>query len=240
MKLQATVGGHRGTFLFDSGSGISSVSPEFAALIGCQPWGQITGFQMSGERIDMQRCNHLTFDFGNKSLQAQAVGVFDVSKYIPAEVGHVDGTIALDLFADQVFTLSYGGHSLQLLNDKDISRRDPKLRMPVHIVRGAEAFALSVDLPVQTTAGTAWFEMDSGNTSPFVIINGPLAALFQLPADAKKAPVKVTLGDGSLFEGEARVRKLILDGNLGVSFLATHDVTVDVPHAAAWVDRSSR
>ncbi len=240
MKLQATVGGHRGTFLFDSGSGISSVSPEFAALIGCQPWGQITGFRMSGERIDMQRCNHLTFDFGNKSLQAQAVGVFDVSKYLPAEMGHVDGTIALDLFADQVFTLSYGRHSLQLLNDRDISRRDPKLRMPVHIVRGAEAFALSVDLPVQTTAGTAWFEMDSGNTSPFVIVNAPLAALFQLPADAKRAPIKVALGDGSTFEGEARVRKLILDGNLGVSFLATHDVTIDAPHAAAWVDRSSR
>ena len=239
MKLQASVAGHKGTFLFDSGSGVSSISPDFAALIGCQPWGQITGFRMSGDRLDMQRCNHLTFDFGTKSLPAQAVGVFDVSKYLPGEVGHVDGTIALDLFADQVFTLSYRRHSLQLLNDRDTSRRSPELRMPVHIVREAEGFALSVDLPVKTSAGTAWFEMDSGNTSPFVIVNDSLAALFQLPADAKRASIKVTLGDGSIFEGEARVRKLILDGNFGVSFLATHDVTVDVPHAAAWVDQSS-
>ncbi len=240
MKIQATIAGHKGTFLFDSGSGISSISPEFAALIGCDPWGQITGFRMTGDRLDMQRCDHLTFDFGNKKLQAQAVGVFDVSKYLPAEVGHVDGTIALDLFADQVFTLSYGRHFLQLRNIEDIARRNPELRMPVHIVRNAEGFALSVDLPVKTTAGTAWFEMDSGNTSPFVIVNDSLAALFQLSADAKRAPIKLTLGNGTMFEGEARVRKLILDGNLGVSFLATHDVTVDVPHATAWVDQSSR
>ncbi len=240
MKVQATVAGHKGTFLFDSGSGVSSVSPEFAALIGCEPWGQITGFRMTGERLDMQRCNRLTFDFGNKTLQAEAVGVFDVSKYLPAEVGHVDGTIALDLFADQVFTLSYGRHLLQLLDGRDVARRKPELRMPVHIVRNAEGFALSVDLPVKTAAGTAWFEMDSGNTSPFVIVSDSVAALFQLPADAKRAPIKLTLGDGTTFEGEARVRKLILDGNLGVSFLATHDVTVDVPHAVAWVDQSSR
>ncbi len=240
MKLQATIAGHKGTFLFDSGSGVSSISPEFAALIGCEPWGQITGFRMTGDRLDMERCNNLTFDFGNKLLQAQAVGVFDVSKYLPAEVGHVDGTIALDLFADQAFTLSYGRHFLQLRSSGEIARRRPELRMPVHIVRNAEGFALSVDLPVKTAAGVAWFEMDSGNTSPFVIVNDPLAALFQLPEDAKKAPVKLTLGDGTVFEGEARVRKLILDGNLGVSFLATHDVTVDVPHAAAWVDRIAR
>ena len=136
----------------------------------------------------MERCNNLTFYFGNKSLQAQAVGVFDVSKYLPAEVGHVDGTIALDLFADQVFTLSYGRHFLQLGRSREIARRKPELRMPVHIVRNAEGFALSVDLPVKTAAGTAWFETDSGNTSPFVIVNDSLAALFQLPADAKNAP----------------------------------------------------
>ncbi len=240
MKVQATVAGHKGTFLFDSGSGVSSISPEFAALIGCEPWGQITGFRMTGDRLDMQRCNHLTFDFGKKTLQAEAIGVFDVSKYLPAEIGQVDGTIALDLFADQVFTLSYGRHLLQLLDSRDVARRKPKLRMPVHIVCNAEAFALSVDLPVKTAAGTAWFEMDSGNTSPFVIVSDSVAALFQLPADAKRAPITLTLGDGTTFKGEARVRKLILDGNLGVSFLATHDVTVDVPHAVAWVDQSSR
>ena len=240
MKVQATVAGHKGTFLFDSGSGLSSISPEFATLIGCEPWGQITGFRMGGDRLDMLRCNRLAFDFGNRTLQAEAVGVFDVSKYLPAEVGHVDGTIALDLFADQVFTLSYGRHLLQLLDGRDVARRKPELRMPVHIVRNAEGFALSVDLPVKTAAGTAWFEMDSGNTSPFVIVNDSLAALFQLPEDAKRAPITLTLGDGTTFSGEARVRKLILDGNLGVSFLVTHDVTVDVPHSAAWIDRSSR
>ncbi len=188
----------------------------------------------------MQQCNHLTFDFGNRLLQAQAIGVFEVYEYLPGDVGHVDGTIALDLYANQVVTLSYGRHSLQLLGKRDAARLAPSLRMPVRIVRAAEGVALSVNLPVKTSAGVAWFDMDSGNTSAFIIVNNPLAALFQLPEDAMKAPVKVTLGDGTAFEGEASVRKLILDGNLGVSFLATHDITVGIPHAAAWVDRRSR
>jgi hypothetical protein len=236
MKVHATVSGHEGTFLFDSGSGVTSVSPEFAASIGCHPWGQITGFRMAGDRLNMQLCEHLTFSVGGKSFAPPAVGVFDVSKYIPAEVGHVDGTVALDLFANQAFTLSYGGHFLKVLDDKEIARRSQERRMPARLVRTAEGLALTVDIPVKTSAGTTWFEVDSGNTSPFVFVNSPLAPLFELPVETKQAPIKLLLGDGSAFEGKARVLNLILDGNLGTSFLNTHDITIDVPHAVAWVD----
>lgn len=48
--VHATVGGHEGTFLFDTGEGVSSITPQFAAQIGCRPWRQITGFQMGGNR----------------------------------------------------------------------------------------------------------------------------------------------------------------------------------------------
>jgi hypothetical protein len=238
MKVHAIVSGHEGTFLFDSGSGVSSVSPEFAASIGCHPWGQITGFQMTGDRLNMQMCEHLTFDVGGKSFAPPAVGVFDVTKYIPAEVGHVNGTIALDLFANDAFTLSYGGHFLKLLDSKEIARRSLDLCMPIRLVRTAEGLALTVDIPVKTLAGTAWFEVDSGNTSAFVILNAPLASLFEIPADTKQAPIKLTLADGTAFEGKARVLNLILDGNLGASFLMTHDITVDVPHEVAWIDQA--
>lgn len=240
LKVHASVAGHEGTFLFDSGSGFSSLSPEFAASIGCHPWGQVTGFRMTGQRLDMQHCDYVAFTLAGRSFPASTVGVFDLSKYLPSEVGHIDGTIALDLFANQAFTLSYGGRFLRLLDSHALSHEVRGLRsMPVHLVRDAEGLALTVNLPVNTSAGTAWFEMDSGNTSHTVLVNKALASLFQLKPEGKDTfSGRFDLGDGTSFTGEARVLDLILDGNLGTSFLARHDVTIDLPHQRAWVSVS--
>ncbi len=236
LTVHATVNGHEGTFLFDSGSGFSSISPQFAALVGCRPWGQITGFRMTGQRLDMQHCDQVTFHLGNRSFAPTTVGVFDIAKLLPSEVGQVDGTIALDVLSDEAFTLSYGGRFLRLLDRKALIEKTAGHRsMPIHVVRDAEGLALTVNLPVNTSAGTGWFEMDSGNTSSLVLVNKTLAPLFHLVGDAKENSVSLTLSDGSTFSGPARVLDLILDGNLGTSFLSKHDVTIDLVRKTAWV-----
>jgi len=236
-KIHATVAGRPGVFLFDSGSGFSNISPEFAAAIGCHPWGQITGFRMTGERLDMQHCDHVTFDLAGKRFAATTVGVFDLSRYLPTQLGHIDGTIALDLFANKAFTLSCGGHFIRLLDKRALAvKTRGSLVMPIRVVRDAEGVALTVDLPLTTRAGIAWFEMDSGNTSSRVLLNKPLTSLFGLPDSAKDGEaVHLTLLDGSTLTGQARTLNLILDGNLGLSFLDSFDVTIDLQRKAAWV-----
>ena len=237
LKVHAIVAGHAGTFLFDSGSGFSNISPGFASTIGCHPWGQITGFRMTGQRLDVQHCDHVTLSLAGRSFSLRAVGVFDLSKYLPSEVGPIDGTIALDLFANKAFTFSYGGHFIRLLDRNDLALRSKRLKaLPLHVVRDAEGLALTVNFPVITSAGTAWFELDSGNTSPFTIVSKAIAPLFGLTADDKGAPwICVHLADAARFQGKARVLDLILDGNLGTSFLSSHDVTIDLERATAWV-----
>ena len=237
LKLHASVGGHDGTFLFDSGSGVSSLSPEFAVAIGCRPWGQITGFRMTGQRLDMQRCDNITVSIAGRSFPASTVGVFDISKYLPNDVGHIDGTIALDLFANQAFTLSYGGHFIRFADQSTLINETRGLRsMPVRLVRDAEGLALTVNLPVSTSAGTAWFEMDSGNTSNLVLVNKALAPLFRLKTEGMDtSSISLELENGTVFTGAAHVLDLILDGNLGTSFLSSHNVTVDLSHQTAWV-----
>src|SRR6478735_12548449 len=56
MTMKATVNGKSGLFMFDTGGGISYIDPAFARSAGCEPWGQISGFTLTGQRIDMQRC----------------------------------------------------------------------------------------------------------------------------------------------------------------------------------------
>lgn len=239
LKLRATVAGREGTFLFDSGSGISSLSPAFAASVGCHPWGQLTGFRMTGQRLDMTHCDKVAFTLSGRSLPASTVGVFDLAKFLPSEVGQIDGTIALDLFANQAFTFSYADHFIRLLDQPALSRETIGLHsMPIHVVRDAEGLALTVNLPVITPAGTAWFEMDSGNTSDLVLVNKSLAPLFPLPTDGLQ-DVSIDLEDGTAFRGGARVLDLILDGNLGSSFLSKHNVTIDLLHQTAWISTNA-
>jgi hypothetical protein len=57
---RAIVNGQSGTFLFDTGEGVSSFSPAFAEKTGCRPWGRISGFRMSGERLDNKHCDNIT------------------------------------------------------------------------------------------------------------------------------------------------------------------------------------
>lgn len=236
LTIHATIKGREGTFLFDSGNGVDIISPEFAASVGCHPWGQITGFRMTGERLSNKHCDDVPVTIAGRSFLAESLTVLDLAALMPKEVPHLDGVIGLDLFADQAFTLSIKGDFLRILDKDGLAQVSSGLHpMPVRIVRDAEGVALTVNLPVTTSAGTAWFEMDSGNTSGVVLVSKSLAPLFGLAEDGKDALAHLALADGTSFSGEARVLDLILDGNLGISFLSKHDVTVDLPHKTAWL-----
>jgi hypothetical protein len=237
LKVNATVNGHEGTFLFDSGSGLSNISPEFANAIKCHPWGQVTGFRMTGQRLDMGRCDDVSFTVADRQFPARTVGVFDLSNLLPSDVGHIDGTIALDIFENEAFTLSYGGHFIRLLDAGALKRSTRDLRsIPVHVVRDVEGLALTVNLPVITPSGKAWFEMDTGNTSSLIVVGKALTSQFAWkPTEKDPSTIDINLEGGTSFSGKAEALDLILDGNLGTSFLISHDVTVDLAHQRAWI-----
>src|SRR5678815_1358274 len=86
MTVRAKVRGHEGLFMFDTGGGISYVSPLFAQTIGCKVWGQLSGFVLTGQRLDMPRCDDLVFDVQGQSLRAPIAGVFDIMKFMPPNV----------------------------------------------------------------------------------------------------------------------------------------------------------
>src|SRR6478752_3220103 len=80
MTMKASVNGKQGLFMFDTGGGISYIDPAFAHSIGCEPWGQISGFMLTGQRLDMPRCDGLKFDVAGGNLAAPITGVFDIGK----------------------------------------------------------------------------------------------------------------------------------------------------------------
>jgi hypothetical protein len=234
--FHASVNGHEGFFLFDTGGGTSVLGPEFVRFSGCTPWGQVTGFRMTGERIDLRRCDNAAFDVAGAHLKTSTAGVFDIMALAPKTTPHLDGSLALDIFAGQVVTLDVSGRTLTIETPKSLHARIRNAKeVPARLVRDAEGAALSVAVGVPTPKGMAWMELDSGNDGSFAIGNH-IAALFDLRPNGKEAqPVSFMLGGGIPVKGTARTSNLIMDGNLGEQFFPLWAVTFDLKAGRVWV-----
>lgn len=237
MTMRARVRGHEGVFIFDTGGGISYVSPAFAQTVGCKVWGQITGFMLTGHRLDMPRCDDLSFEVAGQRLSAPISGVFDILKYLPPNVPNVDGSIGLNVFAGKVVTLSLKRRELIVESRASLSARIKRAReVPIRLVREAEGIALTVDIAVPTSSGMAWMELDSGNGGANVI-GKHLAPLLKLDTSKKEPqPASFTIAGGIPVSGMARVNEtLIMDGNIGTRFLINWDLTLDLNNGRAWL-----
>jgi len=236
LALRAQVNGHEGLFQFDTGGGVSVISTEFAGTIGCTPWGRITGFRMTGERLDLPRCDNLEFKAAGQRLKAPIAGVLDLASLLPKDAPRLDGSLGLDLFAGRTITLDQSARTITIESAGSLKARLRHAReVPIRLVRDVEGVALTVDAAVPTPSGLAWMELDSGNAGP-IAIGRHLAGLFHLDPDGN-APqtVKFELAGGIPVEGPALTPDLIKDGNIGVEFFRHWVLTVDLAAGRAWL-----
>lgn len=237
MTIRAKVRGHEGVFMFDTGGGISYFSPAFAQTVGCKPWGQITGFMLTGQRLDMPRCDGLSFDIQGQRFAAPISGVFDIMKVMPADVPRIDGSIGLDAFAGKVVTLSLAGKRLTVESPGSlVLRARGGKEVPIRLVREAGGVALAAEVAVPTPEGMAWMELDSGNGGANVI-GKHIAPLLKLdPSKKEPQPANFEIAGGIPVTGMARVNEtLIMDGNLGTRFLIDWDLTLDLSKGRGWL-----
>lgn len=237
MTLKAKVRGHEGSFVFDTGGGVTYISPAFAQTIGCTPWGQLSGFVLTGQRLDMQRCDDLNFEIDDRDFKAPIAGVFDLMKFMPPNVPKIDGSIGLDLFAGRLVTLSLANQTLTVESAASLRQRmRTGKEISIRLVRELEGIALAVVVGVVTPKGTAWMELDSGNGGANVIAKH-IAPILSLKTDVKgPQPAKFMLVGGIPVGGDARVNEtLIMDGNIGTRFMIDWDVTFDLAKGRAWV-----
>lgn len=237
--VDATVGGKKRTFLFDTGEGVTMISPRIAHDIDCQPWGNITGFRMTGERMDVPRCDNVKFDFSGASFTAPTTMVFDLRKIDP-ELNKLDGSIGLDLFAGRTITIQFASRKVIVETEQSAADRAHRgIEVPIRLSRPSEGLALDVNMGVDTSRGRAWMELDSGNAGPTIFVSPQIAPLLGLRTDTREAQaVNARLAPGVDFVGRARVfPNMIMDGNIGMQFMGKHDLTLDLRAGRAWVGK---
>jgi hypothetical protein len=233
--VHAGVNGQEGTFMFDTGEGVSSFSPAFAAKIGCRPWGRISGFRMSGERLDNAHCDNIAFEMAGRKFPAPVVSTVDIMKFMGPGVPPIDGALGLDLFAGQIITIIPRRAIIVETPTSFAARIAHAKALPIRLVRDVEGIALSVDGAVATPGGLAWMELDTGNGGSLVVANH-IAPLLGLKADTS-TPVQAhfALANGIEVSGTTRTRDLIMDGNIGAQFLNSWVLTLDLGNGRAWL-----
>lgn len=235
--LKAEVNGTAGTFLFDSGWGVSAITPAVAAKIGCKPWGQVTGFRAIGERVDMKKCNDGQFKIGSITLQAPTLAVIDLMKFIPDSPVKFAGAIGLDTFAGKQITIRSRTQQLIVESQASLAARiEHAHAVPIRLVRDSSGAALTVNVGVPTKAGVVWMELDTGNRSGTHLVGKHIAELLGLKPDAPgKQPLNVSIVPGVQLTGDAVVSDLIMDGNIGSQFLDAWDLTLDLKAEKGWL-----
>ena len=239
--VQAIVGGKERTFLFDTGEGITMISPQVAADLSCEPWGNIVGFRMLGERFDAPHCDNVNFDFGVSAFRVSNTIVYDLAKISGADAPPVDGAIGLDMFAGRTITLEMSAKRLIIETEKTAECRAKNgNEIPMRISR-SEGGSLDVNLGVRTSRGLLWMELDSANAGPTVFVAPAVASLLGLDAKTRQPQtVKLDFGAGVLFEGKARVfPDMIIDGNVGMQFLKDRVITLDLKNSRAWISSAN-
>jgi hypothetical protein len=233
--IRAKINGREGTFLFDSGGGVTTVTPEFAREIGRKPWGKIVGFRMTGQRVDLARCDDVMLDIAGMREHLPIIGVFDLMSLLPPGASRFDGIIGLDAFANKSITIDLANKRIVIETPESLATRiKGATEEAVRVVRDAEGLALTLDAAVKTANGTAWMELDTGNDGD-IVVAGWLADEFGLdPTNKEARPIKFQLANGLKGEGPGHARDLIMDGNLGSQVLQNWIVTFDLPHGRAW------
>jgi hypothetical protein len=233
--IHAKINGREGTFLFDSGGGVTNVTPEFAENISRKPWGKIVGFRMTGQRLDMARCDDVILEIAGMREHLPIIGVFDLMSLLPPGAPKLDGVIGLDAFANKSISIDLANSRIFIETPESLAARiNGATEEPVRVVRDAEGLALTLDAAVKTANGTAWMELDTGSDGDIVVADW-LATEFGLDPGKKDAqPIKFQLANGLKGKGRGRARDLIMDGNLGSPVLRNWIVTFDLPHGRAW------
>lgn len=236
--INVQIGGKTYPFLFDTGAGITTVTPAIAREIGCEPFGQITGFNAGGTRIDMKRCSDVEMKLGNYAARLDT-GVFEIMHFFSPETKEIGGFISLQTFADKAITVDLAGNRLIVETDNSLAERVKDMK-PLESRLGIQGGGAVIDVfaAANTPKGKIWMLLDTGNFSTIQLAphaQEMLGINFDAPNRAKMAKlVKLDLIGLGTIEMPARERQMIYDGMLNYDTISKMIVTIDVRNGRIW------
>lgn len=230
--VQGDIGGKPGTFLFDTGGGITVLNAAKAQQLALEPFGRGTGFRHDGTRVDGRRAGPVEMAFGAYRRRAE-VGVLDLTAL---GLQQIDGIVSLETFAGRSLTVDFANSRLVLETKASLAARTQGAKeLQVRLAHQGGGASLDLFVAIEGKHGPLWFELDSGNTQPVLIAPHAFAELGLEPLPlgrTGKAELPI-VGLGKV-ACEFLSKELIYDGLLNAAFFQTHVVTMDLVRGRAW------
>ncbi len=236
--VEVKIEGSTGQFIFDSAGGLSLITPEFSRSLGVEPFGRVTAFKHTGERVEFQRIPARDLAVGGVKMQHIELMLFDVMKLLEG-APVVQGVIALNTFDGTALTIDFAKNRL-ILEDKDSLSQRVKDMKPLQIraARQSGGAALDVFVAVNSPRGTLWLELDSGNAGP-VLVSPHAADQLGLQLSGETTAATLRLSPEIEYSCTVTRKETIYDGVLNATFFQQHIVTLDLKNMRAWVRRNA-
>jgi hypothetical protein len=230
---EVTVNGHESPFIFDTGAGLTILTPEQARFAGCTPFGLDTGFRADGGKVTSSRCGPLTLEIGRYRVDRE-VAEFDLLKLLGKGAPPVGGIVGLASFEGHALTIDLLHDRVTIETPRSLAHRIGGMHpVNVRIVRGAGGDVVPF-IEVRAKTGTLWMEVDSGNNGPvFLAPHAQQQLGISIAAHGKRQLDLDVIGLGPV-PVTAASRDLIYDGQLDPAFLRQIQLTVDIEHGRAW------
>jgi hypothetical protein len=173
LLVPVTTCGIETSFLLDTGAGLSLISDQLAARVGCVPDGSTyTGHRMSGQPLTIPLGRVGSLDLGTNSAHDITVGILD----FPALAGleGLGGMLSLSYFRSVPVTIDYQAGLVVIEDQASLERRlDAGTAVSVQVdYDGASTdLMLGIDLPGGRAIAV---EVDTGSDT--LILNESLAA----------------------------------------------------------------
>lgn len=229
LTIETTVDGHPARMLFDTGGGMTLLTPELAATTGCNPHGRLVGFRMSGERVTSQKCGEVEVAMGTFSQRIRP-GVFDIMALLPNSFPKIDGVISLDLLEDEMVTLDLADKSLVVGGPVPAKASEGDMRL----MREIGGAGLTVFARADADTGRLYLLADSGNSGAFVLSPGAIAQLGRSADIGSKVQVPLRLDGVAPQSVQAKVEDVIYDGAINFCTLAQYRITMDLKAERIW------
>lgn len=237
-KVNVTVKGKTGDFLFDTGGGVTLLTDEFLQGVDCKFWGRSTGYNMFGKRGDGPHCDNVQINAGDVALTPVNIGKISFDGQFPGDKAP-DGLLSLDAFDGKAVTIDQKAATLTIETPKSLAKRTRKMKeLPFRVSRECSARCLSVFLGVPTSEGMTWLILDSG-AGGVSLIAKEYARIFGLDPEVKEQRLKYEVAPGIPVDSPAMVADMIMDGNLGQPFMSNYVITMDLANSRLWIARNA-
>jgi hypothetical protein len=236
--VEVKIEGSTGQFIFDSAGGLSLITPEFSRAVGIEPFGRLTAFKHTGERIQFQRIPVRSLSVGGVKMQQTELALFDVMKLLEG-APVVQGLLALNTFDGAALIIDFARNRLTLENKDSLSRRTKTMEpLRIRAARQSGGAALDVFVAVDSPRGTLWLELDSGNAGP-VLLSPHAVEQLGLKSNGETTAATLRLSPAIEYSCIVASKETIYDGLLNATFFQQYIVTLDLRNIRAWVQRNA-